>query len=78
MKNELDRTLEFIEKNIPNGFRKTEGSKTIPKVRFEAISVGTNLALREKSNLEVEDTKWLDSNEFKNGQLQMLRIIKAK
>lgn len=65
MKNELDRTLEFIEKNIPNGFRKTEGSKTIPKVRFEAISVGTNLALREKSNLEVEDTKWLDSNEFK-------------
>lgn len=27
--------------------------------------MGTNLALREKSNLEVEDTKWLDSNEFK-------------
>ncbi|SDM07297.1 DUF262 domain-containing protein [Chryseobacterium taihuense] len=65
MAKELNETLSFIEKNIPNGFRKTEGSKSIPRVRFEALSVGTNLALRDNPDLEIKDTKWIDSNEFK-------------
>jgi hypothetical protein len=64
-KQELIKTLNFVEKYIPNGFRKTQGSKSIPRVRFEALSVGTNLALRENSDLEINETKWLDSNEFK-------------
>ncbi len=62
---ELTNTLKFIEKNIPNGFRKTQGSKSIPKVRFEAIAIGTNLALRENPNLKITNTRWLDSLEFK-------------
>ncbi len=65
MREELIKTLEFVDKEIPNGFRKTEGSKSIPRVRFEAISIGSNLALREYPNLSNIDSKWLDSVEFK-------------
>ncbi len=61
---ELERMLHFVEVNIPNGFKKTEGSKSIPRVRFEAISIGSNLALREKEIIN-PNTKWLESNEFK-------------
>lgn len=62
---ELQNTLLFVDGNIPNGFRRTDGSKTIPKVRFEAISIGTNLAFRENPNLTINDTKWIESIEFK-------------
>lgn len=65
-KAELERMLNFVEINIPNGFKKTEGSKSIPRVRFEAISIGVNLALREKDgNIINPDIRWLDSREFK-------------
>lgn len=65
MKNELFNTLDFVETNFPNGFRKTEGSKSIPRVRFEAIAVGSNLALRENSKLSINNVDWINSNEFK-------------
>ena len=35
------------------------------RVRFEAISVGVALALREYPDLEVENVDWLNSNDFK-------------
>ncbi|MDR1717002.1 MAG: DUF262 domain-containing protein [Prevotella sp.] len=63
-KNELLKTLEFVKQYIPNGFRKTIGSKSIPRVRFEAIAIGTNLALKENPNLVPNYTSWLDSKEF--------------
>lgn len=62
---ELINTLQFVEGNIPNGFRKTEASKSIPRVRFEAIAIGTNLALRKNPSLNNIDARWLESNEFK-------------
>lgn len=65
MKNELFNTLKFVEDNFPNGFRKSENSKSIPRVRFEAISVGANLSLRENPNLTINNIEWLNSNEFK-------------
>jgi uncharacterized protein with ParB-like and HNH nuclease domain len=65
MQKELLNTLKFVENYIPNGFRKTQGSKSIPRVRFEAISIGTNVALRENPNLQNVNTRWLDSEEFK-------------
>jgi hypothetical protein len=34
-------------------------------VRFEAISVGTALALRENPNLTVQNVDWLSSDEFR-------------
>lgn len=58
--------LDFVNKYFPNGFRKTATSKSTPRVRFEAISVGVTLALREQPDLNptnVED--WINSEEFK-------------
>jgi len=57
--------LEFVEKNFKNGFAKTKNAKSTPRVRFEAISVGVSLALKENPNLEKVNTNWLDSDEFK-------------
>lgn len=62
---ELVRMLEFVEKYIPNGFKKTGGSMSIPRVRFEAISIGVNLALRQNESLINPDIKWIESKEFK-------------
>lgn len=44
---EFNGVLKFVEQHFPFGFAKTKNSKTSPKVRFEAISVGIVLALRE-------------------------------
>src|SRR5690606_14108953 len=43
---EFNNVLDFVDKYLPNGFTKGPNSKTTPRVRFEALSVGTNLALR--------------------------------
>lgn len=65
MRSELFNTLKFVEDNFPNGFRKSENSKSIPRVRFEAIAVGANLALRVNPNLTINTVEWVNSNEFK-------------
>lgn len=65
LKNEFVNTLNFVQTYFPNGFKKSETAKSIPRVRFEAIAVGTNLALRENPGLTITDVKWLESNEFK-------------
>ena len=57
--------LEFIDKNFPErGFLKYKGSQKTPRVRFEALSVGAALALKEKPNLSAADVSWSDSAEF--------------
>ena len=61
---EFDRSLEFVQKYFPNGFKRA-GYNTVPRIRFEAIAVGVTLALREKPDLQPADvTEWLDSPEF--------------
>jgi hypothetical protein len=62
---EWDRMLEFVEKYIPNGFAKKKGHVRTPRIRFEAISVGTALALKENPNLVPTSLDWLESEEFK-------------
>ena len=57
--------IDFVGKNFPYGFAKSAKAKSTPRVRFEAISVGTALALRENPNLEVDNVDWLNSQEFK-------------
>jgi hypothetical protein len=61
----LQTMLDFVEKHFPNGFSKSTGHVRTPRIRFEAISVGTALALREKSDLVPASMSWLDSREFK-------------
>ena len=64
-KQEFESMLSFIDKYFENGFRKTKNAKSTPRVRFEAISVGVGLALREKPDLIPQSMDWLYSDEFK-------------
>ena len=43
--------IEFMESTLPLGFRKSKGSSATPRVRFEAIAVGTALAIKEDPTL---------------------------
>lgn len=66
LKSEFERMLNFVDKYFPNGFAKTRTSKITPRVRFEAISIGVNLALRENPDLTPARVEgWLGSDEFK-------------
>lgn len=65
MRTEFFRTMNFIEQNLPKGFYRTPTAKVVPRVRFEAIAVGTNLALREEPNLTYPGHQWLHTDEFK-------------
>lgn len=65
MAGEFERMLDFVKKYFPNGFAKTPHARSTPRVRFEAISVGVALALREKPNLVPGSMDWLDSEDFK-------------
>jgi len=64
MKKEYQRTLVFVKNYFPYGFAKSKNASTTPRVRFEAIAVGVNLALRERPELIPESLDWLDSNKF--------------
>ena len=67
MRREWQRMLAFVRDNIPNGFRKTGPGRKVPRVRFEAISIGVALALRENPHASPEHlTEWLESDEFKD------------
>jgi hypothetical protein len=61
---EFNRTCEFVKKYFPFGFAKTANATTTPRVRFEAISVGVALAIRNYPRLTVLSVDWLDSPEF--------------
>ena len=53
MRDEFFSVLAFVKNTFPLGFKKTETARTIPRVRFEAIAIGSALALRENSQLNV-------------------------
>ena len=61
---EFDNMLKFVDKYFPYGFIKTEKSFKTPRVRFDALSVGVNLALKEKPKLSIKDTDWINSEVF--------------
>lgn len=61
---EFVRMLKFIDTYIPNGFKKVPYSQKTPRVRFEAIAVGINLALRINPDLKINNSDFLESNQF--------------
>jgi len=61
---EFDRMLRFVDKHMPLSFTRGERSNKTPRVRFDAIAVGVNLALRENPRLVPVNMAWLDSAEF--------------
>lgn len=65
MTGRFDRMIDFVSRHFPFGFAKAENSKTTPRVRFEAISVGVHLALEKRPDLHPRSMSWLGSEEFK-------------
>ena len=61
---EWDRMLAFVDAHI-HTFGKSKGHVRTPRIRFEALSVGTALALRINPSLVPSSLDWLDSDEFK-------------
>lgn len=56
--------LNYVENNFEHGFLKGAHHTSTPRVRFEAIAVGVNLALRANSNPTTTVLDWLDTPEF--------------
>lgn len=62
---EFESTMGFVLRYFPYGFAKSPSARTTPRVRFEALSVGVNLALREVPNLIPSPViSWLESEAF--------------
>lgn len=66
---QFDQVMNFVERVFPYGFRKTQTAKATPRARFEAIAIGTRLALNDDPALynaqNIDVQIWLDSDEFK-------------
>lgn len=63
---DFETVMKFVERNFePPYFARKGRDNATPRVRFEALSVGIYLALKEKPDLQTTDLSWLDSNEFK-------------
>jgi hypothetical protein len=65
MFNEFERMLKFVNKYLPDGFTKTKTSQKTPRVRWDSIAVGVNLALRENPSAKPKDLSWLNSDQYK-------------
>jgi len=64
-KNSFLSMVKFIKTFYPIGFRKQSNSKSTQRVRFEAIAVGSYLAISENPNLKNPNLDWLKSKGFK-------------
>lgn len=64
----FSETIEFINCVFPYGFRKSPKGKATPRARFEAIAVGSRLALNERPSLVNENVSipaaWLEDSDF--------------
>jgi hypothetical protein len=59
--------MNFIEEVFPNGFQKPGLAKQVPRARYEAIAIGSALAIKEKPSLlrkNPDIKKWMDSQSF--------------
>ncbi len=70
MKNEFKQIFGFIETHIPHSlhiYRKMKDRyEPTTRIKFESITVGTALALRENKNLKPKSVSFVGSNEFDN------------
>jgi hypothetical protein len=67
--------LNFVHENLIYGFRKSENNTSVPRIRFEALSVGISLALANTPNLRCNPTSlnWVtDENSDKGRQFKEL------
>ena len=63
----FNRVMNFVDQSFPYGFRRSPTGTVTPRVRFEAIAIGSFLALEKKSSLKPNRaavTSWLDGVDF--------------
>lgn len=66
-RNRFNRVMQFVERHFPFGFRRKPNGSTTPSARFEAIAVGSYLALQARPEIEnatLNVASWIDSKEF--------------
>ncbi|MFD4912762.1 DUF262 domain-containing protein [Streptomyces virginiae] len=62
--------LDFVERVFPYGFRKSGTGNATPRARFEAIAIGSSLALRDSPEIASRDRSeigvdsWIQGPEF--------------
>lgn len=62
------QTMKFVEKTFPYGFRKTASATETRYTRFEALSVGSYLAITAVPKLKTNTpdvSEWINSETFK-------------
>lgn len=67
LKSEFDRMVQFVSSAFPNGFLKSPTGKQVPRARYEAIAVGSGLALRTRPVLAdppISQVAWTDEEAF--------------
>ena len=68
LRSEFDRMIGFVAAAFPNGFLKTVDGRQVPRARYEAIAVGSGLALRDVpalSNPPIRQVEWSEDEEFR-------------
>lgn len=66
LKRDFNSVMRFVEEKFePPYFARKGRDNATPRVRFEALSVGIYLALKQNPNLNPTDLSWLESDEFK-------------
>lgn len=66
----FNAVLDFVARNFPFGFRKTEKSTATPRTRFESIAIGVDRALVEEPGLadrsadEIDVVSWISLPDF--------------
>jgi Protein of unknown function DUF262 len=64
-RNEFISTMKFVAANYPKAFYRGGKGGTLPRVRFEAVSIGTCLALRQNPNLKLKSAPdWIFGDEL--------------
>ncbi|EIC21994.1 DUF262 domain-containing protein [Thiorhodovibrio frisius] len=68
-RNRFLEMIDFVERVFPHGFRRTPKGTASPRARFEAIAVGSRLALDTRPDLAEQEfvsvESWLNGDEFK-------------
>lgn len=78
----FEGVLQFVEKTFPLGFRKVDNPNSTPRVRFEAIAIGSYLAIKERPGLVDGDKPdvgpWIDGMDFKAVTTSDAANVKSK
>lgn len=76
------KILAFVKNTFPNGFKKTANANSTPRVRFEAIAIGSYHALKEHA--EIADapypnvSDWIDKPGFLDVTTSDAANVKSK